>query len=169
MLNVLDQGPISRVRRNHGLEHATLQVLAKHDPSLSLAGSSDMGGFWVLGSVDTQALQEAVDEALNRLRGGERELAIHPNCGTNFATAGVLAGGAAWLGMIGSGTGMKRKMERLPLVISLVTVVLMLAQPLGPIMQARVTTQAAPGSLQVTEITRYQRGDMPVHRVSTRN
>jgi hypothetical protein len=163
------QGPFSRVRRNHALEHATLQVISRKNPRVSLAGSSDMGGFWVLGDVDTQELQEGVDEALDRLRGGERSLAVHPNCGTNFAAAGVLAGGAAWLGMLGSGDGIKRKAERLPLIISLVTVVLILAQPLGPILQARVTTQAAPGDLQVTGITRYQRGEMPVHRVATRN
>jgi hypothetical protein len=169
MFTSFNHSPFSRVRRNHALEHATLQVLSKRDPHLSLAGSSDLGGFWVLGDVDTQDLQESVDEALERLRAGERQLAIHPNCGTNFAAAGLLAGGAAWLGMVGSGGDLRKKVERLPLIISLVTMVLILGQPLGPILQARVTTQASVGDLAITGITRFQRRDMPVHRVTTRN
>ena len=169
MSNLLNSGPFSRVRRNHALEHATLQILSGRQPALGLAGSSDIGGFWVLGELDTQDLQEAVDEALVRLRHGESALAIHPNCGTNFAAAGVMAGGAAWLGMIGSGGSIRRRLERLPLIISLVTIVLVLAQPLGPILQAKVTTQAAPGNLKVTGITRFERGNMPVHRVTTAN
>src|SRR5512146_3538660 len=90
---------ISRVRRNHGLEHATLHILSERHPGLPMAGHSDFGGFWIVGNLEVDDLQSAVDEALERMNNGEEELAIHPNCGTNFATAGVMAGGAAFLAM----------------------------------------------------------------------
>ncbi len=167
--NLLELNPFSHVRRNHALEHATLSILAKKNPNLSLVGNSDVRGFWVFGEVETEELQQAVDEAAARLKQGEYNLAIHPYCGTNFVTAGVVAGSAAWLGMIGSDNGLRRKLDRLPLVVSLVTLGLIIAQPLGPLMQARVTTDAHIGDLKVYEITEYKRHDMPVHRVKTRN
>jgi hypothetical protein len=128
-----------------------------------------MRGFWVFGAVSIDELQDAVTEAHSRLKGGESNLAIHPYCGTNFVTAGILAGGMAWLSMLGTQRGMRSKLERLPIVVSLVTIAMILAQPLGPLMQARVTTQADLGDMRVTEITNYQRRDVLVHRVKTRN
>lgn len=160
--------PLSRVRRNHALEHATLQMLARGRRRPRLAGYSDLRGFWIVGEVSLEELQAAVEEALERLRNGEYGLAIHPNCGTNFALSGLLAGCAAWLSMLNSGPGLRRKAERLPLVITLVTLALIVAQPLGPLAQARLTTQPRIGSLQVIEITGYRRGGIPMHRVVTR-
>jgi len=89
--------PISRIRRNHALEHASLQVLSRRKPRTPLAGFSDWRGITILGNVSTAELQEAVEEARGRLKAGEHLLAIHPNCGTNYATSGILAGFAAWL------------------------------------------------------------------------
>lgn len=105
---VLESFPISRVRRNHGLEHATLHILAEQHPRTSLAGHSDLGGFWILGEVDIEDIQNAVDQALKRLQNGEEELAVHPNCGTNFVTAGTFAGVAASMAMFGAGRRIPR-------------------------------------------------------------
>ncbi len=159
---------VSRLRRHHALEHATLQILARRNPRLMLAGYSDLRGFWIIGKVDTQDLQEAVDEALLRLRNGEFALAIHPNCGTNFAVSGLLAGSAAWLAMLGSGEGWRKKLDRLPVVVTLVTLALMVARPLGPLFQAYLTTEAQPGELAVRAINCYENGHFFAHRVLTR-
>lgn len=161
--------PLSRIRRNHALEHATLQILSRKNPALRMAGYSDTGGFWVLGDVPLEDLQQSVDEALQRLRAGEARLAIHPFCGTNFVTTGLVAGSFAWLGMLGTGRSARARLDRWPLIISLVTMAMIMAQPLGPLVQANFTTDAQPGNLQITHILRMNnRGDMPVHRVSTR-
>jgi hypothetical protein len=170
MLNqLLSTGGISRVRRNHALEHATLQILSKKFPGKGLVGNSDMRGFWVFGEVTTEHLQDAVDEALARLRNGEHHLAIHPHCGTNYVTSGVLAGTMAWLGMLGTRRTLRESIDRLPLIMSLVTMALVFAQPLGPLFQSRFTTDPKMGNMQIVEITRYKRRDIPVHRVKTRN
>ena len=113
--DLLAYPPISRVRRNHGLEHATLYVLAERRPGRSLAGHSDFRGFWIIGDVETPELDAAVNDALRRLNTGETQLAVHPFCGTNLATAGILAGGAAALAMFGAGRRWRDKLDRLPL------------------------------------------------------
>ena len=127
----LSVSPITRIRRHHALEHAALQVIAKKNPHVSILGYSDVRGFWLVGNLPTETVRDGVDEALNRLRGGESQLAIHPNCGTNFVASGFLAGLAAWIGMLGTGSGFRRKAERLPIVISLVTLTMILANPWG--------------------------------------
>jgi hypothetical protein len=159
---------VSRLQRNHGLEHATLHVLSESHPHLALAGHSDTGGFWILGNVDTEELRSAVDTALNRMRAGESNLAVHPNCGTNFVTTGALAGLAAWAGMLGVGRATRDKIERLPIVIGLATMALIAGQPLGLMLQARVTTSGVPGDLEVVEIQESRRGSVQAHRVVTR-
>lgn len=166
---ILSIPPLLRTRRNHALEHATLQVIAQKDPKRRLAGYSGPDGFWVLGEVTLEELQQGVEEAQARLRAGEHRLAVHPHCGTNFVTAGMVAGSFAWLGTLGGGRGMRDKVDRWPLTILLVTVALIAAQPLGPRVQELVTTEPNLGDLQVTQIMRYQRGNTPLHKVSTQS
>jgi hypothetical protein len=168
MPNLLDLPLISRIRRNHGLEHATLTTLARRFPNQPMAGYSDLGGFWIIGNLDTEALADAVTEALERLRKGERSLAVHPSCGTNYATAGVLAGTAGALAMLGSGKRLRNKLERLPLAAALATLAIIIAQPLAMIIQSRVTTCGEPGRLALTQIMRQEQGKLILHRVHTK-
>lgn len=165
--SILNGEALSRVRRNHGLEHATLHVLGESKPKTPLAGHSDIGGFWILGDITTEQLTEAVNEALERLRGGERQLAVHPNCGTNFVTAGTFAGLAASAAMFGAGRT-RDKVERLPLAATLATVALMASQPLGLLLQKQVTTSGEPAGLEIVEITPTRRGRIRAHRIVTR-
>jgi len=164
---LLSVAPISRVRRNHGLEHATLHILSERFPKISLAGHSDVGGFWVIGDVSTEALRAAAQEALERMRAGEHNLAVHPNCGTNFVTAGTMAGIAAAVAMMGAGRRTRDKLERIPLAASLATVALMFAQPMGLKIQEQVTTSGVPEGLRIVDIQPSRRGRIQAHRVIT--
>jgi hypothetical protein len=165
--SILDTPTISRIRRNHGLEHATLHLLAEKYPRTPLAGHSDWNGFWILGDVPTEDIRLSVSEALQRLRTGEHSLAVHPNCGTNLATSGIFAGLAAGLAMFGAGQRLRDKLDRLPAAIMLSTFALLLAQPVGLLIQERVTTSGEPGDLQVTAINLSSRGQVKAHRVLT--
>jgi hypothetical protein len=160
--------PISRIRRNHGLEHATLHILAKRYPKTSLAGHSDMGGFWILGDVEAEDVRSSVNEALQRMQDGEEELAVHPNCGTNFVTAGTFAGVAASLAMFGAGRRFRDRLERVPLAASFATLALMFAQPMGLLVQEHLTTSGNPGDLEVVDIVPSNRGRIKAYRVTTR-
>ena len=165
--SLLGDDPLGRIRRNHGLEHATLHMLSKRYPRQSMAGHSSPTGFWIIGEVATEDLGSAVDEALQRLRNGERKLAVHPNCGTNFVTTGLLAGLAGALAMFGAGKRVRDKLERLPLAMFSATLTLVLTQPLGLKLQEHVTTSGDPGDLRVVEIIPTQRGRLKAHRVVT--
>jgi hypothetical protein len=165
--SVLEYPVISRVRRNHGLEHATLHILSQRHPKLPLAGHSDTRGFWVLGEVSTEDVTSAVQEAMQRMQAGEHNLAVHPNCGTNFVTSGVLASLAAFVAMFGAGRRLRDRLERLPLAASLATIALIISQPLGLRLQERVTTSGELAGLQVVQITPSRRGRMQAHRVLT--
>lgn len=163
----LELSPISRLRRNHGLEHATLHILSERRPVGPLAGYSDLRGFWIVGDVTTADLNTAVSQALQRLNAGENQLAVHPFCGTNFATAGVLAGGAAALAMFGAGRRFRDKLDRLPVAMSLATLALIFAQPLGMALQKQITTSGVPGSLRVVRIIPQLHGRFKAHRILT--
>ena len=165
---ILESPIISHVRRNHGLEHATLHTLANHLPHTMLMGHSDIGGFWIMGDVPSEMLHSAVQEAIARLRAGERQMAIHPNCGTNYVAAGTLAGLAGAAAMLGSGKRIQDKLARLPFAAALATMALIVSQPLGLLLQARVTTSGDPGTLEVIAITHKKQGRMTVHRIQTR-
>ncbi len=161
---------IRRTRRNHGLEHATITVLTARR-RVRLSGRSDDSGFVVLGDVPTAEVEAAVTEALRRMRGGERGLAVHPNCGTNLVTTGFLA---SLVGLIGlSGASRRAGFNRLPLVMTLMMAVILYSQPLGLEIQRHFTTDGDPGDLAVLRIARREVrlpiSDRPlvVHRVDT--
>jgi len=159
---------ILETRRNHALEHATIHVLSAKYPERHLAGHSNPTGFYVLGSVTTDDLKSAVTEAWTRLRGGERELAIHAGCGTNFATTALMAGTFAWFPLSGS-KSLRRRLWLLPFAIAFGLLGFVLSQPLGPVLQARVTTEADLGDLQIEDIVPVRKRGVAVHRVITRS
>jgi hypothetical protein len=167
-MTILDMPVLLHIRRNHGLEHATINILSLRFPSLPLAGYSFPGGFFLLGDLPTEEVRDAVFQALSRMSNGERSLAIHPNCGTNFVVAGFVAGALAWLGMAGS-KDKRDKIERLPLVISLVTIGLIASQPLGLKVQERITTSGDPQGLSIVDIFPIRFGQFSLHRIETKN
>ena len=92
---------LQQTRQHHAIEHATIHLLAARFPRRVMAGMSDPWGFTLFGQLSTEAIEEAVEEAIQRLQDGEEELAFHPNCGTNFTTTILLATAAAFLGSVG--------------------------------------------------------------------
>lgn len=165
--SLLETPFISRIRRNHGLEHAALHILSERYPHLKMAGHSDTGGFWLLGNLPLEEIQSAVQEAQDRLAAGEYRLAVHQNCGTNLATAGTFAGLAGGLAMFGAGNRLRDKLERLPLAVSLATLALILSRPIGLLLQERVTTSGELEGLVVRGISVTNRGKIRAYRVVT--
>ena len=157
---------LTRVRRNHAFEHATLNILSKKTRT-RLVGYSDFNGFWIVGNIDLDELQLALEEALTRMKNGERKLAITENCGTNYVASGMLVGITAWFGMLGTGSGFRKKLERLPIVVALTTIVLVFSKPFGPLLQERVTTDPNLDGVLISGVdVHYTRG-LTVHRVHT--
>ena len=165
--SILDLPLILETRRNHALEHATLHVLAEKYPSRSMAGHSNPTGFFILGDLPTEDVQSASAQALRRLRAGESALAIHPGCGTNFATTALLAGTLAWLVLRG-GKSTFGRIIRIPFAIVFALLGVLISRPLGPVIQQRITTDADMGNLQIVDVRPSSHGRLTAHRVITR-
>ena len=160
---------LSRIRRNHGLEHATLNILAASHPGVSFAGHSDGGGFWIIGAISTGDLGFATTRALEKLVSGHENLAIHKNCGTNLLVSGFSAGLAGAAGLIGVGDRTRDKIERIPVITALSVLALMLSKPMGPVVQKLFTTSGKPGSLKIISIRKHNLNGVPAHRISTQD
>ncbi len=153
-----------RLRQHHGIEHATMTILTRRLPGASLAARSDLQGFIMYGEISAAALRAAAEDGLARLQHGERSLAVHPNCGTNLVTAGLLSGAAA-LALAG------RKgawWDRLPGAVLGATLALLIAQPLGRWAQENVTTSPDVTDLQIADVRRLEGGPVVRHRVTIR-
>ena len=167
---VLDWPYIRRTRRNHGLEHATIHML--NAQGYKLSGRSTDAGFVLFGDVSSGKVEAAIQQALRRMRNGEHNLAVHPNCGTNLVTAGGLTTLVALLGL--SGSSDRPLLERLPMVMLLMMFAVLFSQPLGMSLQRHFTTDGDPGDLEVVDISRQQlrlpfkRTPITMYRVVTR-
>ncbi|MBC7264490.1 MAG: hypothetical protein H5T64_09090 [Chloroflexi bacterium] len=153
---------IEKIRRNHALEHATIHILSQRCPRAQLIGHSDADGFVIYGHVPTEIVAATASEALARLQAGERDLAVHPRCGTNLAMGALLTGATSFLVMKSSA---KRKMSNLPGVLLATTLALMAAQPLGLKVQELITTSANLDTALIADVKRYILRGLTVHRV----
>lgn len=152
-----------RIRQNHALEHATMHVLGELPGPLRLMGRSDWNGFTLYGEVDTPDVLRAAVEAVARLRGGERRLAVHPNCGTNLAVGGVLASTAAYTTAISLHGP---RLERAALVVMVMLGAFAVARPLGLAVQQYITTTCILDGVRIRVMRREPKGKLVVHRVA---
>jgi hypothetical protein len=160
---ILDTPFILETRRNHALEHATLHMLAR-EHHINMAGHSNPTGFFLLGDFSTQDVWFAATEALERLREGERGLAIHEGCGTNLATNLLFGATLSWFIMRGAKSTLARILL-IPLAVIFGVFGFLIARPLGPKLQQYITTEADMGHMQIVDIIPIRKG---VHRVITR-
>ncbi len=160
-MNILEMMPISRVRRNHAIEHATVHVLTARDPSLRLVGRADSTGFNIYGEIPSEELESAAREGLDRLKNGEKMLAVHPRCGTNLVAVGLLTGAAAALAL-----GRRPSLRRIPDAILATTLAAFVAQPLGMTLQERVTTSPDAVGAHIAGIREDRMGRLKVQHVN---
>jgi hypothetical protein len=160
---ILDLPYILETRRNHALEHATLHMLARKH-KINMAGHSNPTGFFIFGELRTDDVRSALDEAYSRLRSGERELAIHPGCGTNLVAAAFLPGTMAYL-PFQSVRSNRGRLLLLPIALMLGVFGFLLSKPLGTWMQRNITTEADLGNMHIVNVTPVKQG---VHRIITK-
>lgn len=149
---VLNSPYILRVRRNHGLEHATIHMLNRQRYTLS--GRSGGAGFVIYGDVPTDKLQAAVEEALNRFSKGQKQWAVHPNCGTNLVTTGFLATAVGAIGF--TNISKKSAWDRFPLVMLAIMGVVLYSTPIGMSLQKHITTTGDMGATELISVTRQE-------------
>jgi hypothetical protein len=127
---------LGKVRRNHGLEHATVTLLLAREGPMRVIGRAGTDGFYVYAKVPADRLRTYADEALDRLQKGEAGLAVTPLCGTNIAVAGALAGIASFAAI---NTGRSQANGLLRAIVAS-TVAVLASQPVGRLVQKYYTT-----------------------------
>ncbi|MCK9487296.1 MAG: DUF6391 domain-containing protein [Dehalococcoidia bacterium] len=141
------------VRRNHALEHATVAVLFARKGPQRLAGRASGNGFFILGNVDPVLLQSCADEALIRLQRGESNLAVSPMCGTNLAVTGAVCATFTMASLARNRD--KGARQRFGDAVSASTMGALAAQPLGRIVQEKITTRPDLDRTQITHIRHF--------------
>ncbi|MCH7655812.1 MAG: hypothetical protein IIC95_07485 [Chloroflexi bacterium] len=154
-----------RTKRNHGLEHGTITLLlSRAKAPQPMAGYSTPAGFFVVGSLSTEAVRESAEEALRRMQAGEAELAVSPFCGTNIVVGAALTTLATLAGyrLAGRGlAGVNRAFANAVLAI-------VASRPLGRLVQQRYTTSADLADMHIDDISRHELGTLTIHWVATR-
>lgn len=154
---------ITNVRRNHALEHATVQLLiAKLGPTFRLVGRASNDGFFIYGNVPSDKVAECAKEGLERLQRGEAYWAVTSLCGTNIATAGILAG-LSTMAVLGDGS---RKKDRTSSAVVAGMLAVTVAQPLGRLIQQHFTTSPDLAGTEIVSIETKPGGRY--HKVKTR-
>ena len=154
---------IRQVRWNHAIEHGSIHILSRMMPYVSMAGRSNGRGFFIYGDIPTAMLESAVQEAIERISAGERQLAIHPNCGTNMMSSAVLAAGGTMLAT--TGTKKRGLSEQIPAGVLGALMGVLLGQVTGMRLQALVTTSTNFPTAHIKEIQRRQVGKRVYHWV----
>jgi hypothetical protein len=152
---------LDRIRRNHALEHATLAVLVKRGAKGLLAGYSTASGFWLLAPVSGSEVEEAAQQALDRLSAGESRLAISPSCGTNLAVAALLAAGAVRV------VEARRRRKRVGWQVNAAALLgaWIVSRPLGEAIQRRFTTLSNVTGVRIAGVRTLGLYRYRVHRV----
>jgi hypothetical protein len=152
-----------RIRQNHALEHATVTILTERLPGLRVSARSNSRGFVIFADLDLAEVRSATEAALGRLQAGERELAIHPNCGTNLAVGTSLA-------MIGSLFALTALRPRARIASALMSGVagIAVARPLGTVVQRYITTLPELDDVTLVSVARRRRLGINTVEVLTR-
>lgn len=161
-MNILELQPIAATRRNHALEHATIHILSGYLPAVSMAGRANSRGFFIYGDLHTEALRQAVREAIQRMTAGESYLAIHPNCGTNLVTTAIFSATATMLAIAGK---RRHLLDRIPTGLLGALAGVFLGQMVGLNLQERITTCAELDVVKVVQISRREIGRRVLHWV----
>jgi hypothetical protein len=125
------------LRRNHALEHATIVVMMEREPGRKLNGFSTDEGFFVQGVRSLEEVESAAREALDRLRNGEKGLAIHRNCGTTIVAANLLT---ALFFLASLAIGLYLNWPIYLLILGAIVLAFVLRVPLSLLLQRFVTT-----------------------------
>lgn len=153
---------LSRIRRNHGLEHATIHVMSEKFKNFSAQGNSDHKGFNlnIYGEISEEQVFDSVEEAYKRMKDGEHHLAVHPNCGTVLLTTAMMTTMAAQ-----SAFSIEQKRKKstltpslffntLPTAILMVVLTLIISRPIGVQLQAKYTVE---GDLKDMQLLRMRK------------
>lgn len=125
-----------KLKKNHGLEHATINILEKEYGYNNLAGYAEEDGFYIMGVNNTVYVEEAARKGLSLMKEGKDKLAIHKRCGTSMTVANFLSAVIFLILLLSSGY-----FSIFNMIIAIV-IANLIGPYLGQIVQGKFTTTA---------------------------
>lgn len=160
---------IQRIRRNHALEHATINLVSQQHPEAHMVGLSGPMGFTLYTSLHAKEVVPVVTQALTRLQQAQPHLRIHANCGTNIVVKAMITTLATLIGLGHEGKRTWREhIARLPNLVLLNVLALMISDPIALWVQANVTTASDVSTMEIASILSDTQGNYRRIRVYTR-
>lgn len=150
-----------RIRQNHALEHATVNILEERFGHSGLGGYATKDGFNLRGTsnISPELILQAAQAGLARLRKGEKELAIHSRCGSSLLISNFL------FSILIIAVLIFMKFFNVFLFIALILGINLLARPLGVLTQKYITTSPDMENIMITRIDVRQAGTNPFFNV----
>ncbi len=140
-----------KVRRNHALEHATINILEENYGIAGLSGMAFSDGFAISGFPYPEPVLDASRRALDRLASGEPELAVNRRCGTTLVVINTVSSVLFILLLLVAG-----RITIFTVFLSLVAGWI-LGTAFSPMVQRFVTTDRHVASLTITGVEMRQR------------
>ncbi|MDI3546569.1 MAG: hypothetical protein PWR10_221 [Halanaerobiales bacterium] len=131
------------LRKNHGLEHATVNILEREYGYRNLAGYAEESGFYIIGATNIWAVEEAARKGLALMRKGYGDLAVHKRCGTSMTVANFVSAVIFLLLLLYTG-----HFSIFNMIIAIVAANLM-GPLLGQVIQRRFTTTADVDEMEI--------------------
>jgi hypothetical protein len=146
------------VKRNHALEHATVNVLEERYGTSRVAGYAQRDGFRLVAPrpIPAEIVLQAAQEGLDRLQRGERKLAIHTRCGTSLLVSNFLFSLLFIVLLVAA--------HRFSLGTILLAILLafIISKPLGMMVQKYLTTSTDVKNLYISDIDVEYQSTHPV-------
>lgn len=153
---------ITAIRKNHGLEHATVSLLLERGTPTPIGGYSVPGGFIVWANAAPDVVTSTVHDALQLLEEGHSDLAVSAHCGTNAVVSVLLGGVVAYLA--GRGRGL------LPIARGALLGVLAaktLGPPIGKVIQRTMTVSSEPAGMVIKSVRVLKQSPLSIVWIST--
>jgi hypothetical protein len=128
---------------------------------MRVIGRASADGFYLYGDLPSNMVAECARDGLARLQRGEAFWAVTPLCGTNLATAGILAS-LSTLAVVGNSA----RKDKLGSAITAGILAVTLAQPLGLLIQQHLTTSPDLADTEIVSVESKASGRY--HKVRTR-
>ncbi len=136
-----------RLRQNHALEHATINVIEQRYRTRGVIGMPDMNGFHLRGRISPDTVISATHEAFRRLKRGEVDLAWNRRCPTSLVGTQMLLTVVLLIVVM----AIWREFTAPPLLIALLAGAL-LGPPISPFLQRWLLVDPDPESLQFRDV-----------------
>jgi hypothetical protein len=136
-----------RLRQNHALEHATINVIEQRYRTRGVVGMPDPNGFHLRGRVSPDTVTSATQEAFRRLKRGEVDLAWNRRCPTSLVGTQVLLA----VVFLVVALLVWREFTAPPVLIALLGGAL-LGPPISPFLQRWLLVDPDPGTLQFRDV-----------------